>query len=123
MILRGELATRADVARFRAEAEAAANLDHPHIVPIYEVGEHEGQHYFAMRLIEGAVAWPSRPRGDLHRARRGLLATVAAGGPSRPPARHPAPRPEAGQHPAGRAGPAARDRLRAGQAREGRRPA
>ncbi|XZE51525.1 protein kinase domain-containing protein [Planctomycetaceae bacterium SH139] len=53
MILAGQLASEEDVSRFYMEAEAAANLDHPGIVPIYEIGQHEGQHFFAMGFIEG----------------------------------------------------------------------
>jgi WD40 repeat protein/tRNA A-37 threonylcarbamoyl transferase component Bud32 len=78
MILAGQLASAADVQRFRTEAEAAANLDHPHIVPIYEVGEHEGQHYFSMKLIAGTSLVPQVPRlvQDPKAAAR-LMATVA----------------------------------------------
>src|SRR5213593_2721119 len=49
----GRWATKAHVKRFRLEAEAAARLNHPCIVPIYEVGEREGACYFSMGLIEG----------------------------------------------------------------------
>ena len=53
MILAGQLAGDDEVKRFYLEAEAAANLDHPGIVPIYEIGEHEGQHFFSMGFVEG----------------------------------------------------------------------
>src|SRR6266545_3864029 len=49
----GQWATQAHLKRFRREAEAAANLDHPCIVPIYEVGECEGSCYFSMNFIDG----------------------------------------------------------------------
>lgn len=47
------LATAQEMARFRIEAEAAARMEHPNIVPIYEVGEHAGRPFFAMELVHG----------------------------------------------------------------------
>ena len=53
VILARQLATREDVQRFHNEAELAANLDRPNIVPLYEVGEHGDRHFFSMKLLQG----------------------------------------------------------------------
>ena len=53
MIKAGVLADDAELRRFQNEAEAVALLDHAGIVPVYEVGEHDGQKYFSMKLVEG----------------------------------------------------------------------
>jgi WD40 repeat protein len=55
LILTGKLASQIEVKRFLAEAGAAARLEHPNIVPIFEVGESEGRHFFAMQLMEGGT--------------------------------------------------------------------
>ncbi len=53
MIQAGAFATPLEVKRFQAEAEAIAQLHHPNIVAVYEIGEQEGQHYFAMEYVAG----------------------------------------------------------------------
>ncbi|MCI0534268.1 MAG: serine/threonine protein kinase [Verrucomicrobiales bacterium] len=64
--------------RFRAEAEAAASLEHPNIVPIYEVGEHRGFQFFSMRFVEGQTLGQALAAGPMpERAAATLLAKLA----------------------------------------------
>jgi serine/threonine-protein kinase len=66
MIRAGQFATPTERARFRAEAEAAARLDHPRIVPVHEVGEIDGHPFYTMKLMSGGDL-----RGHLGRLRDG----------------------------------------------------
>jgi serine/threonine-protein kinase len=77
MIPAGRWASETEVRRFRNEAEAVAHLDHPNIVPIYDVGEIDGQPYFAMKLIEGVRGQESGVRSQTPREAARLVATVA----------------------------------------------
>ena len=78
MILTGELAHATDVERFQSEARAAANLHHPNIVSIHEIGEHNGQHYFSMDYIAGESLNSRIARGPLPaREAATILAKVA----------------------------------------------
>lgn len=78
MILAGHLASPEQVRRFHTEAEEAGRLDHPNIVPVYEVGERGGQHFFSMKLIEGGplTAVVDRLKADPIAAAR-LMAVIA----------------------------------------------
>ena len=79
MIRPGLWVTAADVRRFRTEGESAARLDHPNIVPIYEIGECDGQLFFSMKYCAGghlaARATDGRP-ADLRRVAE-LVAIIA----------------------------------------------
>jgi serine/threonine-protein kinase len=78
VIRAGEWASAEEVRRFRNEAETVALLDHPHVVPVYEVAEQAGQLYFSMKLVEGGslAEHLDRYRED-PKAAAGLLARVA----------------------------------------------
>ena len=88
LIRSGSFATESELLRFQNEAEAVAQLDHPHIVPIYEVGQHRGCRFFSMKLIAGAsldkrldefAADPRRRRGWLPPSpRRSIMPTSGA---------------------------------------------
>jgi len=72
MILKGDFASADDRQRFDAEAQAIAKLDHPNIIPIYEIGQHQQRSYFCMKLIEGDALSDRLLRGPLesHEAAR-----------------------------------------------------
>src|SRR5262245_45287989 len=77
-VLPGRLAADADLQRFRREAQAAAGLAHPHIVPVYRVGAHDGQAYFCMRYVAGPTLARVIKDGPLPpRLAATLLASVA----------------------------------------------
>src|SRR6266498_3885878 len=74
----GQLTTSAHLKRLRREAEAAAKLNHPGIVPIYEVGERDGTYYFSMRFVEGDALDEVVDRGSMSvRQTAELIAKVA----------------------------------------------
>ena len=70
MILAGQLAGDTDVKRFHTEAEAAAKLDHPAIIPVAKIRHHEGQHYFSMGFVEGQSLSQRLNEGRLQTCRR-----------------------------------------------------
>ncbi len=65
MLLRGQFASDTDRTRFQAEAESAAALDHPHIVPVYEVGSHDGHLFFSMKHIQGETLSQKMAKGPI----------------------------------------------------------
>lgn len=78
MIRGSTFANAAEVARFTIEAEAAAALDHPNIVPIYEIGQLDGQPFFTMKLIDGQSLAERMKQGLLPtREAVSLLSTIA----------------------------------------------
>jgi hypothetical protein len=76
VILSGQFASANDVRRFQMEAESAAGLDHPGIVPIYEIGEHDGHHFYTMKLVSGGSFANRMP--DLRKDIRGFVLKMAS---------------------------------------------
>ncbi len=65
MILEGSLASQVEIDRFKIEAQAAANLEHPGIVQVFEIGEIDGRHFFSMALVEGQSLADQISRGPI----------------------------------------------------------
>ena len=78
MILSGQFASKQEVLRFRAEAEAAAHLRHPNIVAIHETGEQEGRHYFSMDYVRGRNLAEIAVEGPLPAKRTAQYARIVA---------------------------------------------
>ena len=123
MIRAGALASPDEVERFLREAEAAANLQHPNIVAIHEVGEHDGQHYFSMDYVAGRDLGAIVKDGPLSPQVAALRQDHRRGDPLRPSARHSASRLEAAKRAHRRRRSAADYRLRPGQAHANGQPA
>lgn len=65
MLIKGEFASEIEKQRFDAEATAAMRLEHPNIIPIYELGEHKGRAFFCMKFIEGETLHQRLARGPM----------------------------------------------------------
>ena len=78
MILAGRLADASDVERFHREAQSAGRLKHANIVPVHEIGEHDGRHYFTMDFVDGrSLAESIRDESLAPRAAAEITRTVA----------------------------------------------
>ncbi|MBI1249670.1 protein kinase [bacterium] len=78
MILKAQLASEDELTRFLAEAESAARLSHPGIVPVYEVGQRDGRYYFSMKYIEGETLSERLARGPMPGKEAAQLMRVVA---------------------------------------------
>src|SRR3954462_12006172 len=77
MILAEKAATPGMMDRFRAEAEAVSSLDHPHILPIYEIGESEGHPFYSMKFADGGTLRERASQFSDPRDAARLIATIA----------------------------------------------